>query len=462
MTIHTDPSTEARLDALDRIGAIGYPTKRDEAWRYAPHAALGELSFGPPAESGNAVPADLDDQIPSLDGARIVVVNGAVDAALSTLAGPDGLRVSTLAEVLAERPEQVAAHFERTDEDIADAFVALNIAYGADGAVVQVADGVALEVPIHIVDVELPDATHNASCTGVVIDLGVGSSATVVETRIGAGTEFGGSNIRTTITLSDDATLEHVLLQDVPSTQVHLSRVDVTQHARSTFNARSFNLGASYGRVAYDVQLVGAGAHADLSGLFFGSGDQVLDQQVNVIHAAEDCTSRQTYRGVLDGESTGVFNGGIDVRPGADGTDAAQSNDNLLLSDRAEINTQPRLEILADEVACKHGATVGQLDETALYYMRSTRHPGRRGTSPPDQRIRRPSGRRRRHRDGAGVDHSPTRTRPCLINPSASAPRRGSPSHATARSRWCPPGTASTSPRATGSPCSKHWAGPPR
>ena len=116
---------------------------------------------------------------------------------------------------------------------------------------------------------------------------------------------------------------------------------------------------------------MGAGAQADLSGLFFGFGDQVLDQQVTVTHGAEDCTSRQTYRGVLDDASIGVFNGGIDVRPGADGTDAEQSNDNLLLSNRAEINTQPRLEILADEVACKHGATVGQLDDTAMYYLRS-------------------------------------------------------------------------------------------
>ncbi len=371
MTIHSDPSTEARLDALDRIGAIGYPTKRDEAWRHAPHRSLGELSFGRSIESGADVPADLDQQLPVLDGPRIVVVNGAVDVEKSNLTCPDGVRVSSLADVLAERPERVAGHFELADDEIVDAFLALNIAYGGDGAVVHVADGVALDVPIHVVDVELPDATHNASCTGVVIHLGAGSSATVVETRLGVGTEFGGSNIRTTVTLSEDATLEHVLLQDVPSTQVHLSRIEVTQHAGSTFNARSFNLGASYGRVAYEVQLVGAGAHADLSGLFFGSGDQVLDQQINVVHGAPDCTSRQTYRGVLDDESTGVFRGGIEVRPGADGTDAEQSNDNLLLSDRAEINTQPRLEILADEVACKHGATVGQLDDTALYYMRS-------------------------------------------------------------------------------------------
>jgi Fe-S cluster assembly protein SufD len=372
VTIHSDPSAQARLDALDRVGAIAYPTKRDEAWRHAPHRLLAELSFGPPVELGSVqLPADLDDRVPALDGPRIVVVNGTVDASRSNLSGPDGLHLSTLAEASAERPEQVAGHFERADEDIADAFVALNIAYGTDGAVVRVADGVALDVPIHILGVELPDAPHNGSCTGIVISLGAGSSATVIETRIGAGTAFGGSNVRTTITLSEDASLEHVLLQDVPSTQVHLSRVDVTQHAGSTFKARSFNLGAAYGRVAYEVQLVGAGAHADLSGLFFGYGDQVLDQQVTVTHGAKDCTSRQTYRGVLDDSSTGVFNGGIEVRPGADGTDAEQSNDNLLLSNLAEINTQPRLEILADEVACKHGATVGQLDETALYYMRS-------------------------------------------------------------------------------------------
>ena len=370
MTIHSDPSTGVRLDVLDRIGEIGYPTRRDEAWRHAPHRALGELSFGPAVGSDEA-PTDLDQRIPALDGPRIVVVNGAFDAERSNLVGPDGVRLSSLADVLTERPERVAEHFERSPDEIADAFVAFNIAYGGDGAVVHVADGVALDVPIHIVAVELPGAAPNASCTGVVIHLGAGSSATVVETRVGAGSEFGGSNIRTTVTLSDDATLEHVLLQDVPSTQIHLGRIDVVQHARSTFNARSFNLGASYGRVAYDVQLVGTGAGADLSGLFFGAGDQVLDQQINVVHVAKDCTSRQTYRGVLDDASTGVFNGGIDVRPGADGTDAEQSNDNLLLSNRAEINTQPRLEILADEVACKHGATVGQLDDTALYYLRS-------------------------------------------------------------------------------------------
>lgn len=374
-----DPAVAGRAAALDWVESNGYPTKRDEAWRYAPHRSLGELSFGPPVTLDAAVP-DIDSLTPMLGGPRIVVVNGVVDLERSTMDGPAGLHLSSVLAARSEPTEQLASHFDRTAEQVSDAYMALNLAFGGDGAVVRVDDGVTLDVPIHIIDVEVPDESRNASCTAVVIELGSASSATIVETRIGVGAEFGGSNIRTTVTLDDDATLEHVLLQDVPSSHVHLSHIEVTQGANSTFNARSFNLGASYGRIAYDVDLAGPGAHADLSGLFFGFGDQVLDQQVNVVHSAANCTSEQSFRGVLDDSSTGVFNGGIDVRPGADGTDAQQSNDNLILSDRAEINTQPRLEILADEVACKHGATVGQLDDTAMYYMRS------RGIPAPDAR----------------------------------------------------------------------------
>lgn len=362
-------SPEARIE---RIGAIDYPTRRDEAWRYAPHRELGRLSFGPPLSSPGDLSADVEGLIPALDGPRIVIVNGVVDRSRSKLTGlSDGLRLTPLAEVMNDRPDRLATHFGAGPDGPSDAYVALNIAYGDDGAFIEVADGHELDTPIHIVDVAIPDDARNTSCTGVTIHLGDRSSATIVETRIGGTATFGGSNIRTTITLGDNATLDHIVLQDVPTTQVHLSRVEVTQGAGSKFRARLFNLGARYGRAAYHVDLAGEGAIADLSGLYFGLGQQTLDQQITVIHRAKDCTSRQSFRGVLDDESTGVFNGGIDVCPGADGTDAEQSNDNLLLSDRAEVNTQPRLEILADDVACKHGATVGQLDETALYYLRS-------------------------------------------------------------------------------------------
>jgi Fe-S cluster assembly protein SufD len=365
-----DPTVAGQSIALDWIKANGYPTKRHDAWRYAPHQQLSALSFGPPVTPAAAVfnPAA---QIPVLDGPRIVVINGVVDVELSSTTGSAGLSLSSLLDARRDQPERIGSHFDHGNSEITDAYMALNLAFGNDGAVVLLDDDVVLDVPIHIVHIGAPDETRNASCTGVVIEVGARSSATVVETRIGVGSEFGGSNIRTTVTLGTAASLEHVLLQDMPPSHVQLSSINVHQAADSRFLARSFNLGASYGRAAYNVDLAGPGAYVDLSGLFFGFGDQVLDQQINVIHTAKNCTSRQSFRGVLDDESTGIFNGGIEVRPGADGTDAEQSNQNLILSERAEINTQPRLEILADEVACKHGATVGQLDDTAMYYMQS-------------------------------------------------------------------------------------------
>lgn len=355
-----------RTAALSHLETLALPTKRDEAWRYAPHAALGRLVFGPDAGAAED-PADIDSQIPALDGPRLVIVNGAVDEARSDLSLiPDGVKIARLAEL----PDEAnVLRGQASDDTDVDAFAVINKAYSTDGAVIQI-DGQP-DRPIHIVDVVVPGAAQNAFTSRVVIDVAAGSSATVVETRIGSGDAFGGSNVRTEIAIAEDATLEHIILQDLPAAQLHVGRVDVIQAANSTLNARLFNLGADYGRVAYFVHLTGEGAHAGLSGLYFGFGEQTLDQQITVVHEAPNCTSSQSYRGVLDDASTGIWNGGVDVRPGADGTDSQQSNDNLLLSKQADINTMPRLEILADEVSCQHGATVGQLDETALYYMRS-------------------------------------------------------------------------------------------
>ena len=350
--------------AGDLLDGIGFPTKRDEAWRYAPHRQLSELTFGPAEASSGVLANDLQGGVPELTGPAIVVVNGVVNDELSSFS-------PTREQLHLSGVEVFTKTVDRGGEHVADAFTALNVAYATDAVVIRVEPGVQIDAPIHIVDVAGPGAVSNTSSTVVTIELAAGSAATVVETRIGVGSEFGGSNVHTSIVLADDATLEHILVQDLPTEQIHLSRVEVTQGARSTLRTRSFNLGGSYGRLAYDVELCGAGAVADMSGLFFGVGEQILDQQITIVHNAKDCTSRQVFRGLLDDSSTGVFNGGIDVCPGADGTDAEQSNDNLLLSNRAEVNTQPRLEILADEVACKHGATVGQLDDTALYYLRS-------------------------------------------------------------------------------------------
>jgi Fe-S cluster assembly protein SufD len=367
----TSPTaTAATSTALARLDGIGLPTRRDEAWRYAPHRLLGELTFGA-SEPVDVDGLDIDDRLPIVDGPLVVVVNGVFDAARSRLDPLDGVTITSLADAAAAGDDAALRHLERSDERVADAYVALGVAYGTDGVVVDVAPGVDVAAPIQIVDVAVGTDAANTSSTGVVITVGAGSAVTVVESRIGVGDAIGGSNVVTVVEAGEGADLEHVLIQDLPAGKIHLARIEVDQHADSSVRTRSFNLGAAYGRLAYHVELAGSGASAELSGLYFGVGEQTLDQQLTVVHAQPDCTSRQAFRGVLDDASTGVFNGGIDVRPGADGTDAEQANDNLLLSNRAEANSQPRLEILADEVACKHGSTVGQLDDQALYYLRS-------------------------------------------------------------------------------------------
>lgn len=343
------------------------PTKRDEAWRYAPHALLGELTFG--AGAASVDPAVIDGLLASTTGTRIVIVGGTVDAERSALSGVAGVRSSTLLDAIEQGDPLATAHLQLPDD--ADAFTAANAEFGHDGVVIDIETGVTVAAPLHVIDIAAAQPGANTSSTGVVVRLGAGSTATVVETRLGVGGGTGGSNVRTTVTLDEGASLHHIVIQDLPADQVHLGRIEVAQAASSTYEARAFNIGATYGRLAFHVELGGSGALADLSGLSYGTGEQTLDQQVTVVHAVEDTTSRQSFRGVLDDRSVGVFNGGIVVRPGADGSDATQTTANLLLSDRAEVNAQPRLEILADEVSCTHGATVGQLDDEALYYLRS-------------------------------------------------------------------------------------------
>ncbi|MDH3294508.1 MAG: Fe-S cluster assembly protein SufD [Acidimicrobiia bacterium] len=371
MTVATDDTGQALGDKR-APGAVVYPTRKDEGWRYAPHQDLRRLVFGPPPSEIAEIPAELEARIPDVGGPVIVVVNGRVDRSRSDLDRlPAGLHIRSLADVLDDPPDAVATHLQSAGAGPVDAFEALGRIHGRDGAYIHLEENANLDQPIQLVDISIPARASDATCTGVVVHLSDGSEATMVETHLGAGTSFGGSTTRTSVTMGARSSLTHLVLQDAPAEQIQLSRIEVVQMGESEYRGRSFNLGASYGRIDYQVRLIEEEATADLSGLYFGSGNQTLDQQVNIIHHAGNCTSRQRFRGVLDGQSTGVFSGGIAVSPGANGTDAEQTNHNLLLSTRAEVNSQPRLEILADEVACAHGATVGQLDEDALYYLRS-------------------------------------------------------------------------------------------
>jgi len=198
-----------------------------------------------------------------------------------------------------------------------------------------------------------------------------GSRATIVETFAGIDGDVYCTNAVTEAVLADDAQIEHYKVQNEPVTAFHLALLDVRQGRDSRFSSRSVMLGSSIARHEVRVLLDEVGAEVSLDGVYLPQGDQLHDNTIFIDHVATNCTSHQLYKGVLDGRGHGVFNGHIMVRPGADGTDANQKNKNLILSDRAEVDTRPRLEIYTDDVKCTHGAAVGQLDEDALLYLRA-------------------------------------------------------------------------------------------
>lgn len=370
-----DPAwlAEARLAALGWVGEHGFPTRKDEDWKYTGLDPILAVPFqAATAGSGRWVSADMIEAVAvDLGGARLVFVNGHFVSEFSRLTGlPAGAEVTNLAGVLAAGPERLEPFFSHAPGEH-HAFAAFNDALTEDGAFVHLAPGTWVDEPIHLVFFSDTGGSPLMSSPRSVILAEPGSRATIVETYAGIDGDVYCTNAVTEAVLADGAQIEHYKVQDEPVTAFHLALLDVRQGRNSRFSSRSVMLGSSIARHEVRVLLEDVGAEVSLDGVYLPQGDQLHDNTIFVDHAATNCTSHQLYKGVLDGRGHGVFNGHIMVRPGADGTDANQKNQNLILSDRAEVDTRPRLEIYTDDVKCTHGAAVGQLDEDALLYLRA-------------------------------------------------------------------------------------------
>lgn len=371
---HGSPARqEQRRSAYARFVSLGLPTSRDEDWKYTSLSPLGRASFGPaPADAKVA----LDDLKPLSFGflgrRRAVFVNGRLDPSLSTLATfPDGVSLSHAAPAGSSVAPSQASVSLREAKDL-PALDALNLALAHDGALLAVADGVVVEEPLYLYFY----STGAGGGVPVVavrnrVHAGRASQMSLVEAYGGApGTRYFTSAF-TRVTLEEGALLDHVKLQAESAAAFHVARLDVTQGRASRFRDVSVNLGAALNRNDIDVRFEGEGGECSLEGLFMAAGEQHTDTHSRIDHAWPHCTSRELYKGVLEGKARGVFHGRILVRQGAQKTDAIQTNKNLLLSREALVNSTPQLEILADDVKCKHGSTTGQLDATALFYLRS-------------------------------------------------------------------------------------------
>ena len=374
------PATEPewlRVLRATGIGAFeeaGFPTTRLEDWRHTSVAAIARTEFQrPPASAGVADVAVLDtiDFGHAFARRQLVFVNGRYAPALSTAGTSDGVHVRSLREVLDREPQLVQPYLDRQASGPGRPFAALNAAFLDDGAFIAVPAGTVLTEPIHLVFLSAPGPQATASHPRVLVWAGRKSQVSIIESYGGTSDAVYLTNAVTEITLEDGAVVDHYRLQRESARAFHVGTLCATQGRATRFASHAISLGASLSRLDIRQLFAGEGGECILNGLFLGSDRQHTDTHTWVDHAEPHCTTRELYKGIVDDKARGVFVGRILVRPGAQKTDAIQSNKNLILSREALVDSLPQLEILADDVKCKHGSTTGQLDPLALFYLRS-------------------------------------------------------------------------------------------
>jgi Fe-S cluster assembly protein SufD len=359
----------ARRAALDRFAELGFPTTRHEDWKYTNVASIEKRSFMSPAISNGVGPAQVNEL--ALTGAhRLVFVNGRYDAALSRVQSlPAGVALRNLAKALKDDTDRLEPLFAENAAALATGFDALNGAFWADGAYIDVATDTAIAEPIHLLFISTQaDAGIHVR---TVIRCGAGSRVSVVEHYVGLGDIVALTNASTRIEVAQGVQIEHCKLQQESRRAFHVGAIHARQGQGSRFTSCSFAFGAALSRNEITTRFDAECCDATLNGLYMADGRQHVDHHTCIDHAKPRGVSRELYKGVLDGAARAVFNGKVIVRPDAQQTDAHQSNRNLLLSEGAEVDTKPQLEIYADDVKCSHGATVGQLDENQIFYLRS-------------------------------------------------------------------------------------------
>jgi Fe-S cluster assembly protein SufD len=358
----------SRRAALDWFASHGFPTARDEDWKYT-NAALIERRPLLAAKGMGSV--TLDDvqrsTFADLPCHLLVFVDGRFDPTFSSFSGlPAGVLLRSLSDVMAEDAQRLEALLDREPDH---GFAALNLAFMTDGVVVELPRNAVVERPIHLLYIASQPETSVHYRNFILAD--ENSQATVVEHYVGTGGATYLTNAVTTIVAAAGSNVEHYKLQQESTKAFHVAGIHAAQGRDSLLTSHSIALGGAIARNDITTRFVAEGAECTFNGLYIVGGRQLVDHHTRIDHAKPRGTSREFYRGVLDGMARGVFNGKVVVHPDAQKTDAEQSNHNLLLSKTAEVDTKPQLEIFADDVRCTHGATVGQLDENMIFYLRS-------------------------------------------------------------------------------------------
>ena len=364
--------TPLRKAAISRFREVGFPTRRDEEWRFTNPAPLAEIDFQS-VKPGTAVTAAeiASFTLPEMGTTTLVFVDGGYVPALSQAGTlPPGVTVSSLAEAFAAHHPAIEPHLARVAK-FDTTFPALNTAFLSDGAFVHIAKGAVASEPIHLLFVSTDSGTPTVTHPRTLIVAEENSQATVVESYASVGDGVSLTNAVTEIVVAQDANLDHYKLNRDSRNAYHVATMQVQMGRQSVFSSHSINLGGLFVRNDANAILSAEYAECTLNGLSLVDGKRLVDNHTAIDHALPNCNSHELYKYILDDQSRGVFNGKIYVREDAQKTDAKQTNRALLLSADAQINTKPQLEIFADDVKCTHGATIGQLDPEQLFYLRS-------------------------------------------------------------------------------------------
>jgi len=364
-----------RKAGMARFAELGFPTLKDEDWRFTNVAPIAKLPFHPvigapqPEVSAGMVASVT---LGSLPAHRLVFLNGQFAPALSSVKPlPPGAVVSNLRTALVEHSGLMEKHLGQLASGKDNSFAALNDAFFHDGGFIHLAKGVTLDLPVHLVF--LATTTQNGAHIHPrnLILAEANSQGTVIESYLSTAPTAYFTNAVTEIVAGDSTVLEHIKVQDESLCAFHIAAIHADLGRASHVLSHSLALGARLSRNNIRTDLNGEGLECVLNGLYITKGDQLADHHMVVEHAQPNCASHEYFNGILDGKSKGVFHGRILVQPIAQKTDAKQTNKNLLLSDNATADTKPQLEIYADDVKCTHGATIGQLNEESIYYLRS-------------------------------------------------------------------------------------------
>jgi Fe-S cluster assembly protein SufD len=367
-----------RKAAFDSFAEMGFPTTRNEEWKYTSVAPLARIPFRTAADylapvgvrqPKLSLPSDFADCIP------LHFYNGRyVEELTPAGALPAGVKVSSLAQAFGAGSGILEKHFARYASYEKQSFVALNTAFGEDGAYIEISKDVVLNKPIHLRYVAGPSQQPIIYHPRNLIVMGRGSQAMIIEQYLSADQENENlyfTNAVTEVVVGENAKVDYIKEQDESKKAFHIATLLFEQERASSVNTHSIAFGSALAREEVIAVLDGPGAECSLNGLYVTTGGQHVDNHTIIDHVKPHCSSRELYKGVLDGKSTGVFNGKIVVRKDAQKTNSKQSNKNLLLAEDCVINTKPQLEIYADDVKCTHGATIGQIDAEAIFYLRS-------------------------------------------------------------------------------------------